>query len=146
MRNLRFAELLCAMLSTALCAIGIAVAWIVPQYSGSGKIYRNGHLVYSVTHNVSLAQALGTGHAIGLLALFAVLAALVAVTAIQHWLTHNARWLGGEWAVVALYALAAYAAVGVFFVVFWPSALLALAAAIFASITGKREATLRRAT
>lgn len=135
MRWLRNAELVSGLLTLVVGLASIAVAVLVPWGESSQRLYSNGKLIETRTHTTSLTQQIGLGPEIGVLLALGTLVLWVAVAATLHARSGRSEGLGMVWVAAVVLAVASYVSTGLLLApLFWPSALMALVCAVFATM------------
>lgn len=142
MRSWRSVELALGVLVGIVGLAGVAVVWLAPYSGSSERVLRDGHLIAASSSTYSFADTIGLRVAIAVLITFAVLVAWVSVTAILHWRSRTGGWLSEMWVGTALLVLVTWGTTVLLAYLFWPSAVLALACAVLASV---RNVNMRRA-
>lgn len=143
MRSLRRVELVLGMLVGILGLAGVAVGWLAPYGGNSERVFRDGHLIEASSSTYSFADTVGLRVALAVLITFALLVAWVSVASILHWRSRTGGWLSAVWAgtAVLVLVLVTWGTTVLLAYLFWPSAVLALACAVLATV---RNARMRR--
>lgn len=135
MRWLRTAEMVSGLLTLVVGLAGIAVAVLVPWGESSQRLYSHGQLIETRTYTTSLTQHIGLGPEIGVLLSIGALVLWVVVAASLHARSGRGERLGNVWVAAVALAVASYVSTGLLLApLFWPSALMALVCAVFATM------------
>jgi hypothetical protein len=135
MRWLRNAEMISGLLTLVVGLVSIAVAVFVPWGEASQRLYSDGKLIETRTYATSLTQHIGLELEIGILMSIGVLVLWVVVAATLHARSGRGEGLGTVWGAVVLLAAASYVSTGLLLApLFWPTALMALLCAVFATM------------
>lgn len=134
MRRLQTVEL---ALGVAVAALGLAtvlVGWFGSYSGGLERVYRNGRLIETHSISSTFPGAIGVRPALAVLATFVVLVSWATATIILHARSREGDGLRALWVATLVLAFASAMTGAILGPLFWPSATLVIACALFSTL------------
>lgn len=120
--------------AAVLTGFGCVIAWFLPVTTSVSRAIFNGRALPPVYHSTSLAQQVGIPRALAIEATFVILGVWMLLALIAHARQSSGYSLATAWAGVLLLSAASDIATVIVAYLFWPAAIVALLAALVASL------------